>query len=308
MESIHKSVLLHEVVKSLVIGTKIGSSNVVEVYPWFVDGTLGGAGHALAIASALEGKVNILGLDRDPEAINRASQIMNGKVGKIILECENFRNIDIILKKHEINKADMILLDLGISSDEMENSGKGFTFLKNEPLLMTMGDPSKYAFTARDILNDWQEVDIANVIFAYGEERYARRIAKAIVQYRLNKRIEMTHELVEIVKSAVPVSYRHKKINPATKTFQALRIAVNDELKALEQGLEKSYEVLNTNGRLGVIAFHSLEDRIVKTFMRNKEKEGARLISRRAIKPGKNEILENPRSRSAKLRVIEKQN
>lgn len=296
----HIPVLLHEVIESLV--TESPSKNT----PWYVDGTLGGAGHALAIAEALAGKVNIIGLDRDPEAIRRAEETLRGKAERLILECENFRNIDKILAKHKLDRVDMILLDLGLSSDLLENSGRGFSFQKSEPLLMTMADPAAYAFTARDILNDWKEEDIANVIFAYGEEKYAKRIARAVVDYRSKKKIETTDELAQIVKSAVPPLYRYKKIHPATKTFQALRIAVNDELKAIEEGLNKSYEHLSDKGRLAVIAFHSLEDRIVKNFMRAKEKQGARLISRKAVKPSDREIAENPRSRSAKLRVIEK--
>lgn len=301
--SVHKSVLLHEVMVSLVSKSTDDSKAV----PWYVDGTLGGAGHAIAIANASGGRVNIIGLDRDPEAIKRASGTLTGKARRIILECENFRNIDEVLARHKIAKVDMVLFDLGLSSDELQDSGRGFSFQKDEPLLMTLGDPSKYAFTARDILNDWKEEDIANVIFAYGEEKYARRIAGAIVNYRIKKRIETTNELSLIVRQAVPSFYRHKRINPATKTFQALRIAVNDELKALEEGLVKSYGHLNIGGRLGVIAFHSLEDRIVKNFMRTEESRGAKLISRRAVKPTDREIAENPRSRSAKLRVIEKQ-
>ena len=297
MPSIHEPVLLHETVESL---------KSAKGTPTYVDGTLGGAGHALAIAKAFNGNLRIIGLDRDQQAIERARETLAGKASEVILECENFRNIDKVLAKHGVDKVDLILLDLGISSDELENSGRGFSFQKDEPLLMTMGDSATYPFTARDILNDWKEEDIANVIFAYGEEKYARRIARAVVEYRLKKKIETTHELTEIIRTAVPPMYRHRKLHPATKTFQALRIAVNDELKALEQGLEKGYELLNEGGRLAVISFHSLEDRIVKNFMRDREKQGARLISRRATKPTDQEIAENPRSRSAKLRVVEK--
>ncbi len=302
MRSIHRSVLLHETVDSLVPKEVLGTDRPF----WYLDGTLGGAGHALAIADAVNGKLNVIGLDRDPRAIERAKETLAGKCDKLILELSNFRDMDKALAKHGIDGVDAILLDLGLSSDELEDSGKGFSFMKDEPLLMTMGDPDKHAFTARDILNDWAEEDIANVIFAYGEERYARRIARVVVEYRTKKRFETTHELVEVVKSAVPPMYRHRKINPATKTFQALRIAVNDELKSIEVGLAKGYECLHKGGRLGVISFHSLEDRIVKHFMRDREAEGATLVNRKAIKPGDQEVAENPRSRSAKLRVIQK--
>lgn len=297
MQSIHKSVLLHEVVDNLVSS---------KTSPWFVDGTLGGAGHALAMADKFAGKLNVIGLDRDMQAIERARETLAGKTATLILENENFRNIDTVLSKHKIEKVDLILLDLGLSSDELENSGRGFSFLRDEPVLMTMGDPATYAFTARDILNDWDEIDIANVIFAYGEEHYAKRIAKAIVDYRTKKKIETTDELAEIVRSGVPGPYRWKKIHPATKTFQALRIAVNDELKAIEEGLKKGYDALNDGGRMAVISFHSLEDRLVKNFMRSSELKNAKLVNRKVIKPTDAEIAANPRSRSAKLRIIEK--
>ena len=301
MPSIHRTVLLNETVESLVSGLKPPSHTI-----WYLDGTLGGAGHALAIAEALKGKLAIIGLDRDSEAIERARGTLKGQSEKLVLECQDFRRLDEVLSKNGVERVDLILLDLGISSDELEDSGRGFSFMRDEPLLMTMGNPAAYPFTARDIVNDWKEDDIANVIFAYGEETYARRIARGIIGYRAKKRIDTTEELKEIVRSSVPAAYRFRKTNPATKTFQALRIAVNDELKALEEGLAKGYEALNEGGRMAVISFHSLEDRIAKNFMRGRESEGAKLISRRAVKPTDQEIAENPRSRSAKLRVVEK--
>jgi len=279
--------------------------------PWYVDGTLGGCGHARAIAAALGGMLDILGIDRDAGAIERAREALAGSCQKLALEVGNFRDIDEIMTAHAIPHADMILLDLGISSDELDASGRGFSFMKSEPLLMTMGDPAGYTFTARDILNEWREEDIANVIFAYGEERYARRIAKAVIGYRGKKRIETTDELVEIVRRSVPPGYRYGRIHPATKTFQALRIAVNDELKALEEGLARAYERLAPGGRLAVISFHSLEDRIVKDFMREKAvatdgSAGATILYKKPVTASEQEIAENPRSRSAKLRAIEK--
>jgi 16S rRNA (cytosine1402-N4)-methyltransferase len=305
-ESVHVPVLLHEIVSALDSKT----------FPfWYLDGTLGGAGHALAIAEAYEKangkKLSIIGLDRDSNAIERA---------KKILECEDFRNLDAVIDKHapEImppNQSPVmnaILFDLGLSSDELENSGRGFTFQKDEPLLMTMGDPAKYPFTAATIVNSWKEEDIANVIFGYGEERYARRIAKAIIFYREKKAIENTSELAEIIKSSVPGIYRRGKIHPATKTFQALRIAVNDELGALKEGLAKGYERLAPGGKMTVISFHSLEDRIVKEFFKEKgvrSKEGGgsnSIITKKPITASPQEIAENPRSRSAKLRILQK--
>lgn len=171
---------------------------------------------------------------------------------------------------------------------------------------MTMGDPKRHLFTAKDIVNVWEEETIADVIFGYGEERYARRIAKAIVDYRQKKQIETTIELREIIISSVPPIYRHSKIHPATRTFQALRITVNDELGALREGLQKSYERLAPNGRMVVISFHSLEDGIVKYFNKEKSSEGAIIVNKKPIVASVEEVTVNPRSRSAKLRTIAK--
>ncbi|MDE1975104.1 MAG: 16S rRNA (cytosine(1402)-N(4))-methyltransferase RsmH [Patescibacteria group bacterium] len=305
MQSVHEPVLLHEAVKALIHdpGFRIHESGKT---PWYIDGTLGGAGHALAIAQALEGRLGIIGLDRDQTAIDRAEAALKGKAEHVILECANFRDMDKILDKQGINKVDMILLDLGISSDELESSGRGFSFMKDEPLEMTMGDPASYPFTAKDIVNGWKEEDIANVIFAYGEERYARRIAKAIVGYRQKKPIETSTELAELVKLSVPFVYRRGKIHPATKTFQALRITVNDELAALKEGLSQGYGRLGAGGTMAVISFHSLEDRIVKDFFKQKSKTDGAEISKKPIRPSQEEVSTNPRSRSAKLRTISK--
>ncbi|MFA6314748.1 MAG: 16S rRNA (cytosine(1402)-N(4))-methyltransferase RsmH [Candidatus Paceibacterota bacterium] len=314
-ESVHEPVLLHEVVAGLtrretgdmtsVSNTSVNS--VVPQIPVYLDGTLGGASHALSIAKAYDGKVAIVGLDRDPMALKRAEVKLAGKAEKVILERSNFRNLDIILQKNNIQAVDLILFDLGLSSDELENSGKGFSFLKDEPLWMTMGDPKEYSFTASDIVNDWDETVLADIIFGYSEERFARRIARAIVSYRQKKKIETSSELAQIVKMSMPAFLRRGKIHPATKTFQALRIAVNDELNSLKEGLEKGYRFLNAGGRMAVISFHSLEDRIVKDFNKKKMEEGARVFTKRPIVAGPEEVAVNPRSRSAKLRIIEKQ-
>lgn len=296
--SVHKAVLLHEVVEGLVRGKN---------YKTYLDGTLGGAGHALAIVKALNGKLDVIvGLDRDQEALDRAEITLKNQSKNLILENENFRNLDSVLSKHHISGVDIILLDLGISSDELDNSNRGFTFQKDEPLLMTMGDPESYPFTVRDIVNKWDEEVIANIIFGYAEEKFARRIARAIINYRLKKQIETTMELAELVKISVPGFYRRGRIHPATKTFQALRIAVNDELGALKEGLKKGYEVLNKGGRFAVISFHSLEDRIVKEFFKEKLNDEAIIITKKPITAKEQEIIENPRSRSAKLRILEK--
>jgi len=304
--SVHVPVLLHEIIAAF-----------RPKYDWYLDGTLGGAGHALVLAEQFEKhndrKLNIIGLDRDPQAIARAHKLLKEKTNRLILENEDYRNLDKVLDKHHIHAVNFILLDLGISSDELDNSGRGFTFQKDEPLWMTMGDPTNYPFTAKDIVNNWKEEDIANVIFGYGEDRYARRIAKHIVSYRQKKKIETTMELAEIVKGAVPhfkkfgSSFSKKSIHPATKTFQALRIAVNDELGALKEGLNKGFERLNHGGRMAVISFHSLEDRIVKEFFKEKKDIGqGNILTKKPTTAGPQELAENPRSRSAKLRVIEK--
>lgn len=297
MDTVHVPVLLHEVVEAF---QQVKGAHV------YLDGTLGGAGHALAVAKAFDGKIVVIGLDRDLQAISRASESLKGKVEKLILENEDYRNLDKVLSKNGVTGVDTILLDLGISSDELDNSGRGFTFKKDEPLLMTMGDPVKYPFTAKDIVNNWAEEDIANVIFGYGEERFARKIARALIAYREKKQVETSGELAEIISSSVPGFYRRSKIHPATRTFQALRIAVNDELNALKEGLMKGYAALNPGGRMAVISFHSLEDRIVKNFYKEKALEGAVIITKKPLIAIDQEKAENPRSRSAKMRILEK--
>jgi 16S rRNA (cytosine1402-N4)-methyltransferase len=308
--SVHEPVLLHEIVEAFKV-SKVVSSKLPVVSKsqplTYLDGTLGGAGHAQAVAKAFDGKLTVIGLDRDLEAVKRAEKSLQGKAEKVILENQDYRTLDEVLRKHAIEGIDLLLLDLGISSDELDNSGRGFTFQKDEPLLMTMGDPTRYPFTAQTIVNEWEEEVIADVIFGYGEERFARRIAKAIVAYRTKKKIETTGELAEIIKSAVPGFYkRGTKIHPATRTFQAIRIAVNDELNALKEGLEKGYGALNSGGRMAIISFHSLEDRIVKDFYKKKAAEGAKILTKKPIVAGDQERAENPRSRSAKLRILEK--
>lgn len=299
MQSLHKAVLLHEVVRALVPSKETSGDK-----PIYLDGTLGGCGHALAISEALHGKLTVVGLDMDETAIERGRELLRGKASEVILENENFRNLDSVLHKHGIAQVDMMLLDLGLSSDELDRGGRGFSFQKDEPLHMTMGDPARYPFTAKDIVNGWSEEDIANVIFAYGEEKYAKRIAKRLVEYRTKTAINTSAELAEIVKGAVPRNFGKVRIHPATRTFQALRIAVNDELKALKEGLQKGYEHLNENGRMAVISFHSLEDRIVKDFYKARAKSDGSIVSKKPEKAVEEEVAENPRARSAKLRIL----
>ncbi len=300
---IHKTVLLNEAIENL--NLKSGSI--------FFDGTLGRAGHSAKVCSEFGGKVKVIAVDKDLSAIKNAEKILSlagqAKIGcdyKLVLS--DYRNIDVVLKDLNIQKVDAILLDLGLSSDQLENSGRGFTFKNNEPLQMTFSEsPAKNILTAEIILNNWKEETIADILYGYSDERYARRIAKAIVEERLKKEIKTTDELVEIIRNAVPASYRKGKIHFATKTFQALRIAVNDEISALKEGMEKGWNLLNKEGRMAIISFHSVEDREVKNFFRDKSKsKEGKLINKKPITPSEYELKENPRSRSAKLRIIEK--
>ena len=291
----HTTVLLHESVDGL--NLKHGSV--------FVDATLNAGGHSQLVLETLDGNVRVIGIDVDADAIERAK-------AKIITPNatffqENFRNIDKVLDQAGVAHVDGILFDLGLSSDQIEESGRGFSFKSDEPLLMTMKkSPESTEVTAHEIVNTWAEDSIADIIYGYGEDRFARRIAKAIVTARAVKPIETSQQLSDIVSSAVP-KFGFKKINPATKTFQAIRIAVNDELGAIKEALPKAFDRLNPGGRMALISFHSLEDRIVKRFFKEKSEAGeGRLINKKPITPSPQEIAENPRSRSAKLRIIEK--
>lgn len=297
MNSVHKTVLLNETVENL----NLSKDSIV------VDGTFGGGGHSALIAKTFP-KVKIIAIDQDKGAFKKAESKFEGLKASISFHNTNFREVDSVLKKEGINGIDGIILDLGLSSDQLENSGRGFSFMKDEPLLMTMKEnPSPEDVTAQDVVNTWGEENLANIIYGFGEEQFSKRIAKGIVEAREIAPIKTTFELVEIIKKSVPNLYKKGRIHCATKTFQALRIAVNDELGALEQGLEKGIEALNENGRMSVISFHSLEDRIVKRFFKEKEKEGiVKIITKKPIIGSEQEIKENPRSRSAKLRVIEK--
>ncbi len=263
-----------------------------------IDATFGGGGHSAEICKRFPG-VKIIALDQDGSVFEKAKEKFRGC--DITFVNKNFRDID-------TKKVDGIVFDLGLSSDQLENSGRGFSFLKNEPLLMTMKtNPSRRDLTAEDIVNTWSEKSLADIIFGYGEEKFSRRIAKGIVEVREKSKIKTTFDLVKIIEDSVPGTYRKGKINCATKTFQALRIAVNDELGALRLGLTKGFEALNPGGRMAVISFHSLEDRIVKRFYKEKEKnKEAILINKKPIVPSEEELKNNHRARSAKLRIIEK--
>ncbi len=292
----HKTVLLHEAID----GLDIKSGDI------FVDGTLGGGGHTEEVIKRFGDKVYVIGIDLDREAIERTRIRLTSTKHNIKYVEDSFRNIDIVLKNLNIGGVDKILLDIGLSSNQFEDSGRGFSFQKDEPLIMSFKkDLTEKDLTAREIVNDWDEENIRAILEGYGEEQFAWKISKAIVERRKIKPIETTFELVEIIKSATPKFYHNRRIHPATKTFQALRITVNDEIQSLKDGVLKSFQALNKNGRLAVISFHSLEDRVVKQFFKDQEDKGSgKRITKKPIIPSEEEISLNPRSRSAKLRII----
>lgn len=273
-----------------------------------VDGTINRGGHSKEICELIGESGTLVGIDLDQVALDDVKENLKNAKCKIILEKDNFRNLDKVLEKAGIEKVDKILLDLGFSSNQMDSSARGFSFQKDEPLLMTLKkDLSESDLTAKEIVNEWDEENIADIIYGYGEETFSRQIAQKIVEERKDKSIETTQDLVAVIEKAVPSWYTHKKTHFATKTFQALRITVNDEIGALKEVLPKAIEVLSDNGRIAVISFHSIEDRAVKTFF--KEQKGAgigEIITKKPVVPNRDEVKENPRSRSAKLRIFEK--
>lgn len=261
-----------------------------------LDATINGGGHAREILKIIGEKGWLIGIDQDEtQILNLKNQI---STKNLILINGNFREVDKLMRE-KLNGA---IFDLGMSSNQLEEGGRGFSFQKDEPLLMSYGQGNN--LTAGEILNKWSEKDISNVLFKYGEERYSRRIAKNIVKARP---VETTFELVDIIRGSVPSSYRAGRINCATRTFQALRIAVNDEINALKEGMEKVWKMISKEGRMVIISFHSLEDREVKNFFRElKNKKRGIILTKKPTIPTKQEKQLNPRSRSAKLRAIEK--
>lgn len=298
MNSGHISVLLQEIIAGLDI-------KPTDIY---FDGTINGGGHSRAVANILSDAGMIIGTDLDGEALKKASIRLEGSKAKIVLKQSSFRNIDNVLLEIAVPKVNKILLDLGLSSNQFDESGRGFSFQKDEPLLMTFKDTlTESDLTAHKIINEWDEENIAQIIESYGEEKYAKKIAHAIIFERAKREIKTTTELVEVIKSALPSKELHKRLHPATKTFQALRITVNDEIGALQEGLRKAFEHLEISGRMAVISFHSLEDRVVKNYFKEMaSEEKGKILTKRPIVPTENEVAENPRSRSAKLRIIEK--
>ncbi len=310
MEFKHVSVLLEECIENL----NIKRDGI------YIDGTLGGAGHSSEIIKHLDENGLLIGIDQDENAIKAATEILTNVSNKVKLVRNNFSNLKFILEDLKIEKFDGLLLDLGVSSHQLDQAERGFSYMQNAPLDMRMDN--RNPLTARYIVNEYSEKDLEEIIKNYGEERWARRIAQFIVKFRKEKEIENTHQLVDIIKKAIPKGARMDGPHPAKRTFQAIRIEVNGELDIIKNTIEAAVEKLNTKGRICIITFHSLEDRIVKNTFRSlanpctcpiefpickcNKKSLVKIITRKPIVPTEEELEVNPRSRSAKLRVAEK--
>lgn len=305
----HISVLLDECIENL----NIKPDGI------YVDGTLGMGGHSEQILKRLT-TGRLIGIDRDESAIRRAGQRLQEYSDRLTLVHSNFSDVAGVLDDLGIDGVDGMLFDLGVSSPQLDESERGFSYMNDAPLDMRMDNTS--ALTAWNVVNEWPEEELVRILRDYGEERFARRIASRIVQRRSEKPIETTLELVDIIKSSMPAAALREKQHPAKRSFQAIRIAVNDELGAVEEMMRTAPDKLNKGGRLCVISFHSLEDRIVKTSIAARENgctcpreapicvcgfvQTLKSVQRKPIIPGEEELKENPRSRSAKLRVAEK--
>jgi 16S rRNA (cytosine1402-N4)-methyltransferase len=271
----------------------------------YVDCTLGEGGHTEEILKASDPDGRVIGLDRDMQSIKQSRYRLMAFGDRVSLHHENFIRLDAVLDQQGIRIVDGILFDLGLSSAQLEDGQRGFSFLKDGPLDMRM-DRARGA-TASDLVNHLNEVELARIFREYGEERWAQRISRVIVQERATARITTTSQLTELILKAVPRRYHHQKIHPATRVFQALRIAVNDELSILRPALETAVGRLKPGGRLCIISFHSLEDRVVKHGFREWERRGQlKVITKRPVVPSVEERSLNPRCRSAKLRVAER--
>ena len=307
----HKSVLLDETIESL----DIKPDGI------YVDGTLGGGGHASEVCRRLGDKGRFIGIDQDADAIAAASERLKEFGDKVTIVRSNYENIDEVLKELGISQVDGIYLDLGVSSYQLDTAERGFTYREDDaPLDMRMDQRNE--MTAKDIVNTYSESELFHIIKNYGEDRFAKNIAKHIVRARQEKEIETTGELIEIIKAAIPAKVRATGGHPAKRTFQAIRIELNKELEVLENSIDKMTDLLAPGGRLSIITFHSLEDRIVKNRFRINEnpctcppdfpvcmcgkKSKGRVVTRKPILPSAEELSENKRSKSAKLRVFEK--
>ena len=310
MEFSHVSVLLEETIDSL----NIKPDGI------YVDGTLGGGGHSLEICKRLGDGGRLIGIDQDMDAIRAATDRLKNYSDKVTIVHSNYQNIDSVLRDLSIGGVDGIVLDLGVSSYQLDNADRGFTYREDTPLDMRM-DQSQ-PMTAKDIVNEYSEQELFRVIRDYGEDSFAKNIAKHIVKARQDKPIETTGELNDIIRAAIPARVRQGGGHPSKKTFQAIRIELNRELDVLEQSLDKMIGLLNPGGRLSIITFHSLEDRIVKNIFRKNMNPcicppefpvctcgrvpTGKVITRKPIVPDAEELSNNKRAKSSKLRVIEK--
>lgn len=310
MEFSHKSIMLEETISSL----KIRPDGI------YVDGTLGGGGHSLEIARRLTEGGRLIGIDQDGDAIEAATKRLEPYKDRVTIVRDNYVRIRQVLDQLSIKGVDGILLDLGVSSYQLDKGERGFTYREDVPLDMRMDQ--RQTLTARDIVNDYSEAELYAIIRDYGEEKFARNIAKHINAARQEQPIETTGQLTEIIKAAIPMKVRLHGGHPAKKTFQAIRIELNHELDVLRDSLETMIDLLNDGGRLCIITFHSLEDRIVKNMFRTSERpcicppefpvctcgrvSAGKVITRKPIVPGEEELEDNPRAKSAKLRVFEK--
>jgi 16S rRNA (cytosine1402-N4)-methyltransferase len=312
MEFDHTSVLLRETVDGLAL--REGAT--------VCDGTIGGGGHALAVCERIGAKGTLIGMDKDGEALEAAAKRLGDSAPRKIFYQGNFTEIAQALSANGVDGLDGAILDLGVSSKQLDDPARGFSYMQDGPLTMLMnGAETAGEITAADVVNGYSEEDLCKVIRDYGEERWAKRIAAFIVKERKTAPIVTTARLTGVIKNAIPAAARREGPHPAKRTFQAIRIEVNDELGSLARGLEAFTNVLKPKGRLAVITFHSLEDRIVKEFFRKREdpcecpkglpcvcgkQADARRVNRKPILPTEDEIEQNPRARSAKLRILEK--
>lgn len=310
MEFVHKSVLLDETVNSL----NVKPDGI------YIDGTLGGGGHAYEVCRRLGEHGRFIGIDQDAEAIEAAGLRLASFGDKVTIVRSNYVDIDNILKSLNIEKVNGIMLDLGVSSHQLDTVERGFSYRENAPLDMRMDIRNE--MTAKDIINNYSEMDLYRVIRDYGEDKFAKNIAKHIVNARKEKEIETTYELTDVIKAAIPMKVRMNGGHPAKKTFQAIRIELNKELDVLNNSIDKMIDLLADEGRLSIITFHSLEDRIVKTRFKTNEnpctcppdfpvcvcgkKSKGKVITRKPIIPDEQEIEENKKSKSSKLRVFER--
>lgn len=312
MEFKHKSVLLEETIESLAIKPD----------GIYVDGTLGGAGHGYEVCKRLSSKGRFIGIDQDTDAIAAATERLSVYKDKVQIDIvkSNYHEISHVLNSLGVEKVDGILLDIGVSSYQLDNAERGFTYKVDAPLDMRMDKSNPV--TARDIINGYSEMELFRVIRDYGEDRFAKNIAKHIVMARNKKEIETTGELIEAIRAAIPAKIQAAGGHPAKKTFQAIRIELNKELEVLEDSIDTMIDSLNDNGRLSIITFHSLEDRIVKNKFRDNEnpctcpknfpvcvcgkKSKGRVVTRKPIVPTDEEIGLNKRSKSSKLRTFER--